>query len=303
MPFAQRAAGTRCTTQAVPWRIMGGVYRGPVLLRIAAGVALAALCTSCTPSAPWSVALPDPTVRPASSIDAISSYERAAVTVASIFEQDLEFPSFPVTLHFFPGRGPFEAALLESGYDADLARDTAGSMAAIGGHRQVLLNESTLVALTWPARVGMLAHELTHSLQYEWGGGVRGASDQWLREGFAEWVTARVLERLGAITLEQVRRQKRDDFRRVDRARVPRLEVMATFPEWVAINQELNAAPYAYAFLAADFLVERYGLPAVIRYFELFARSGDRARNFRAAFGENVSSFEDALLEHLLTRR
>ena len=271
----------------------------------AAVIGLLALCTGCAVPQPWTIALPQATVRPASRMDGIVSYDRAASTIAAVFERDLGFPSFPVTLHFFPGREAFQAALLQSGYDPALAKDTAGTMGAVGGHRQVLLNESILVPLSWPARVYMLAHELTHSLQYEWGGGVRGASDQWLREGFAESVTGRVLERLGATTLERVRQQKRDEFRGMNRARLPRLDEMATFPAWVEVNSRRDAAPYtyAYAFLAADFLIERHGMAAVIGYFKLFARSADRRVNFRAAFGEELSSFEEALHAHLRIRR
>jgi hypothetical protein len=77
---------------------------------------------------------------------------------------------------------------------------------------------------------------------------------------------------------------------------------MATFPEWVDVNSRLGGLPYTYAFMAADFLVERHGIAAVVRYFELFARSGDRQGNFRAAFGEELPAFEDALLAHVRRR-
>lgn len=270
---------------------------------IALGLTVVILCNGCAASEPWSLALPQPALRPASDIYAITSYERAAATIAAAFERDFGFGSFPVTLHFYPGRDAFEAALLQSGYDPSLARDTARTMSAVGGHRQVLLNESMLLPLSWPGRVGLLAHELTHSLQYEWGGGVRGASDQWLREGFADWITARILARLGATTIERVREQKREEVRTLDRSRIPRLDAMATFPEWVEANSRFEGAPYAHALLAVDFLIDRHGTAAVVRYFELFARSGDRRENFRAAFGEDLSAFEEALLGYVLPRR
>lgn len=279
---------------------MNGVTR---IRAFAAGLAVVILCSGCAVSEPWSLALPQPALRPGSDIYAITSYERAAATIAVAFERDFGFAPFPVTLHFYPGRDAFEAALLQSGYDPSLARDTARTMGAVGGHRQVLLNESMLLPLSWPGRVGVLAHELTHSLQYEWGGGVRGASDQWLREGFAEGIAARVLERLGATTLDRVREQKRQEIRAVDRSRIPRLDAMATFPEWVEVNSRIGGAPYTYAFLAADFLIERHGMAAITRYFELFAGSGDRRGNFRTAFGEDLSAFEEALLGHVLPRR
>jgi hypothetical protein len=56
-----------------------------------------------------------------------------------------------------------------------------------------LLNELRLSNLEWGDRVALLAHEMAHSFQYELGGGRRGTSDQWLREGFADWVAIGVL--------------------------------------------------------------------------------------------------------------
>jgi hypothetical protein len=259
-------------------------------------LALLAFASGCAPVGhARSVVLPQATIRPVSRIDAISDYDRAVATIFEIFRRDLGFPAFPVTFQFYPERRAFEAALLAVGYDAALARDTANAMGAIGGYRRVLLNESTLVPLSWPARVGLLAHEMTHSLQYEWGGGVRGRSDQWLREGFAEWVAIRVLERLGAVSLDDVRRQRRDELRRIRRARAPALDELATFPQWVAVSSRSGAAPYAHAFLAVDSLIERHGINAIAQYFRLFVLSQDRATNFRIAFGDDLATFESAL--------
>jgi hypothetical protein len=44
----------------------------------------------------------------------------------------------------------------------------------------------------------LLAHELTHTVQYELGGGHRGTSDQWLREGFAGVRRATIVDRYRA---------------------------------------------------------------------------------------------------------
>jgi hypothetical protein len=68
---------------------------------------------------------------------------------------------------------------------------------------------------------------------------------------------------------------------------MPALAEMSTFPQFVALASRNDVAPYAQAFLAVDALIERHGLPAVIRYFELFAASQDRTGNFTAAFGED----------------
>ncbi|HSL19980.1 MAG TPA: hypothetical protein VK886_00495 [Vicinamibacterales bacterium] len=245
------------------------------------------------------VSLPDPSVRPVANIRTISDYPVAAASIVEVLERDFGFRRFPVAFYFCPDRQAFEEMLLDSGYDAAFARQTARTMDAVGGYRRVLLNESALERQDWPGRVASLAHEVGHSLQYEWGGGQRRTSDQWLREGFAEWLAMRVMDRLGGVTYGQVRRQYADALRRTRRARSPRLDEMVTFREWVELASRQDIAPYAQAFLSVDFLIERHGLPAVVDYFERFARDQDRESNFRAAFGENLAAFESAVTDAL----
>ncbi len=115
---------------------------------------------------PQLVTVPQPGLRPVASLDQVFDYRTAAATVAWIFEHDFGFPSFPATFRFYPNREAFEQALLEVGYDQDLARSAAKTMTAVGGHRGVLLNNAMLGSLPWANRVALLAHEFGHSLQY-----------------------------------------------------------------------------------------------------------------------------------------
>ena len=82
---------------------------------------------------------------------------------------------------------------------------TAQTLVAVSGYRRVLINDAAVRELPWPYRIALLAHELTHTIQYEWGGGTRGTSEQWLREGFADWVEMETLVALGFTTREQAR--------------------------------------------------------------------------------------------------
>jgi hypothetical protein len=241
-------------------------------------------------------------VRPALRLDEIEDYRTAAGTVARIFQRDLGFPPFPVTFEFYPSVEAFEKKLVAVGYDAALARSTASAMTAVGGYRGVLLNDAKFARLPSAERVAMLAHELGHSLQYELGGGKRGASDQWLREGFAEWLSIRVLERLDGASMTGVRRDRQRALRAAGRAKTPRLTDLVTFPTWVRAAERYGGSMYALAFLAADFLLERHGVPAVVDYFKRFATSDDRIGNFRAAFGEELNAFEAALAARLWKR-
>ena len=253
-------------------------------------------------SAPRLVSLPQPDLKPAPRLEYIFDYRTAAVTVASISERDLGLPSFPITFRFYPHEAAFERALLEVGYDAALARSTAKTMTAVGGYRGVLLNELRLSGLEWPDRVALLAHEMTHSLQYELGGGDRGTSDQWLREGFADWIALRVLDRIADMSIARIRQARERELRAAGRSKVPKLSELVTFPQWVRAGERHGSTIYALAFVAVDLLLERHGVESLIVYFKQFATSRDRRTNFRAAFGEDVETFERAVMERVWHR-
>jgi hypothetical protein len=258
-----------------------------------ATILLAGGCASS--SAPELISVPQHGVNPVRRLDQISDYRTAAATVTAILHRDLGFDEFPVTFRLYPSREAFERALLASGYEPGLARRTAKTMTAVGGHRSVVVNEASLAVMRWPDRVAVLAHELAHSVQYELGGGKRGTSDQWLREGFADWLSIRVIEQLDVPIMLQVRRARQRDMRALGRPRAPRLNQLVTFPQWVQAGERHGAAAYALAFLAVDVLLERHGQDSVLSYFRRFAASDDRAGNFRAAFGEDIETFQAAV--------
>ena len=117
---------------------------------------------------------------------------------------------------------------MTSGYDPVLAEETATRMGAIGGYRRVLLNDEALAGAGGAAKVALLAHELTHSLQYQaWRRHPRHLV-QWLREGLAEWVAARVVAALGVQSLSESR-GRRVDLLRGHKGAPVALGEMATF--------------------------------------------------------------------------
>lgn len=228
----------------------------------------------------------------------IETYEAALAAIAAVIEEDLGLPRPDAAVHFHQDAGAFRTALEANGYDPALARDTAASLSAVSGYQRVIVNNASLEEQPWPIRIALLAHELTHTIQYEWGGGTRGTSDQWLREGFAEWVEVEVLVRLGFTTRPQAQRIVLGRLRDVDVRTLPTLTQMVTFPDWVAVVQRSNQeAVYGHAMLATQFLLERAGVEKAIEYFKLFASSPDRQANFERAFGVPLTAFEQTWLE------
>ena len=231
---------------------------------------------------------------PRAHIDEIHDYADAIPLIADILERDVGLPPARGTLYLHADRAHFEAALLEQGYSEPLARETAQIMAAIGGADKVIANAGAFSGQAWPQRIATLAHELVHVAQYEMGGGTRGTSDQWLREGLAELLSHRVLESLGLVRLAQIRQRARLIVLDADaQAPLPRLVELVTFPEWVRAGSRHRSAPlYPLAPIAIGHLVETHALEAVLAYFRRFATSSNREQNFLEAFGETVQSFD-----------
>lgn len=222
----------------------------------------------------------------------IDNYAQAVASIRVVMT-GLGLPAPRASLYFHPDRNAFQAALEGEGYTPEFARQTAATLTAVSGFERVVINDRAMEDVGWLFRVALLAHELTHTLQYEFAGGSRGTSDQWLREGFAEWVEVEVLVRLGFTTRAAAQRVLRLRLRDADAGRWPPLSEMVTFPQWVALAERVGQEPlYGYAGVAAEYLLERHGLPAAIDYFRLFETSDDRFANFRQAFGQDLNEFE-----------
>jgi hypothetical protein len=276
----------------------------PTRSRRAAVAMLATTLVACAAGGgPHIITFPETRTRPVAHIDGIFTYSSALATIGSLFERDFGFPRLSVTLTFYPDEKAVEAALLASGHDPSLARDGAARLRAIAAHEHVIVNESKMRDREWADQVASLAHELVHCLQYQLGGGVRGTSEQWLREGFAEWVALAVLERLRALETGEPRRLMLEQLRATDPARAPSTDAMMTGPQWVGLGARRDIAPQAQATLAVDLLIERHGIPAVLAYFERFAAAQDPQGNFRAAFKIDRSAFEAAFNARLGLRR
>ena len=268
-------------------------------------VVLALLAVGCAARVdpPRAIVLEQIQARPEPRAEFVNDYEGAMASIAAITETDLGLPKLQGTLHLVPDRDAFYTVLQANGADAATARGAADTMLAIGTHRAVYVNQASFARLNWNARLAILSHEATHVAQYELSGGKRGTSDQWLREGFADYVQAHVLEKLqvGTMTRDTIlQRNTRFIAQPGMREQLPPLERLSNFPEWVAVaNSPATKLLYPYAYVATDFLIRRHSLDEAINYFRLFAESDDRVANFRKAFGEEWSAFDAALRLHI----
>jgi hypothetical protein len=263
----------------------------PLLIRLVFSFGIALLASSCAHGAATFEIVPAPpnTGTPASA--RTRTYETARTLVLDALERELPLPRVDASLVLFSNRRSFELGLLQIGYPEALAR-SASSFSAIGGARAVLMNAGVTDRLTRTERIRLIAHELVHTLQYQLIGGRRGASEQWLREGFAEWVACRVTARLGLGSFDALRDDVIDQLAGVRLGTPPApFDQLATFPQWVEAQQRYEVPVYAQAFVAAELLIEMRGVAAIVGYFETFKDTEDRDRAFVDAFGLDRGAF------------
>ncbi len=271
------------------------------------GFVIATILAGCT-AVPREVRL---TVMPGVSrpvVAQISNYQDATDAIVSVMTEDLQMPvpRTSVTLYFYPYREAFAQGLIDQ-FHTDPTMARAISKTALGRIRQTkegkrfLVNNEILDGLKWPERIHVLAHELTHVVQYELAEG-KLTGDLWLIEGFADWVGYQVIAALGLDTVSRRKDLKISQVRQ-ERELTP-LSQMITVQEWQALNARYGSAmPYAQAFLATDLLIEQRGLAAILDYFRRMPHATDLIETFQAAFGIELSTFEQefaAYLESLL---
>jgi len=229
----------------------------------------------------------------------IRDYATALSAVADTLEHEFGLPRPRGTLVVFPNRDAFAEGLLAIGYDPTLARRSADAFRAIGGATGILLNGGSLRGARWEDRVQLIAHELVHVVQYAFANGVRGTSEQWLREGFAEIVSMQTIERLGFGHYRHMRESVVAPLGAVRPGTLPvSFRRLSTFPDWAAAQSREAVPVYAQAFVAAELLLQRHGLPALVDYFRRFGTSMDKDANFAAAFGRTIDDFDREFLAH-----
>ncbi len=228
---------------------------------------------------------------------AVGGYEGAVRTIAAVITGELGLP-LPdrFTVLVYPTRTEYERGLIR---DGRLPPERAARLAAYSvglAHRhRLFINDEALRGARRGVWLGVVAHELTHLAQYELAGGGRGRSEQWLREGMADWVAARVLERLGEATFGGRRQRLIGVLARAS----PGLEHALDLADlgrplrWEARHLASGEPSlYPLAFLAVDDLVRRRSFSSLIVYFQAFAASDERFGHFRRAFGLSMEAFE-----------
>jgi Domain of unknown function (DUF4157) len=249
-------------------------------------------------------------------------YQKTLAAITSVMITDLKLPAVHGSVIFYSSQGSFEAGVMQASQE-DLerlrqqlgprgnqlnreavlfsAKRSAVSAVALAMYEKVLVNEWKFSKTPRSEQLHILAHELTHLVQKEMVDYRLVLFDQWLVEGFAEWVGYKVADSLG---VESMARGRETALGFIATAKsyqtFPNLRQLAVNSDWITWSRTLGrSATYGQALIAVDYLIEQKGLPTVIQYFRLFGKINDHNRNFAKAFGESISSFDDRFTSHL----
>ena len=196
--------------------------------------------------------------------------------VAWLIRHKLELPFPPaIKAYVYVNQATLVDGLVKvAGDNTDDAWDKGRYAAGVAARSGLFLRGDYLARMHRAGRAGLFAHELAHVSQAQLREGGRGRAAQWILEGHADWVKVRVLDLLRY-------RSYADSRDLIVRTVVgsstpvklfPDLQALARNSEWVASTNKLGApATYCQAFLAVDWLVERYGSAKLTEFLGRFS--------------------------------
>ncbi len=239
------------------------------------------------------------------SIEAIKDYQEALSAIVPVMVRELKLPAPQGRVYFYSDAGAYQAALtteLKSHFWPEgesrqvrhklefelfkLTLNVVNETGAITIGQKVLIAEWSMMRLPWRDRVRTLAHELTHVIQSNLSAGRSQLMDHWLSEGFAEWVSFKVVDALGAKDFFN------NQMRQACRYKIANLRELETFESWRGLGRKTR---YGQSACAVHYLAVQDGVPAVLEYFRLFKDRFDTEQNFATAFGKSDDAFNQEL--------
>ena len=275
-------------------------------------------------AAPQVLPIPAPSENAVRPLDWLNeNYPEVLSAISTAMVRELKFPPVQGVVTFYSNYQTFESGLAAE-FDASarraeeragrrqpeavrqqniafLARQRSVTAAAVAINGNVLVHEIAFRRYPWSERVRVLAHEITHVLQRNLAAQRPASWENWLIEGFADWVGYKVLDSLNIENFAKSRQGVVDSVvagsARQTLPSLIQLHTQADILTWTR-TQGRHAA-YGQGMVAIDLLIEEKGMAAVLDYFRKFAELNNRQRNFSEAFGETLENFNDKFSQYL----
>jgi hypothetical protein len=218
----------------------------------------------------------------------VTTLPEAIAAIVTVCTRDLELPPVePLYVHLYRD---IDSYTYYTGKFFTTQENKPRLTLAVPHENQLHISLATARGQVWGALLRVLAHEYGHNIEYVLSAGA--SVPRWISEGFAEWVSAKVMDKLGwesyASSLGRAERElSRYEYH------PPLLSDLESDGGWSGVSAQAKGrvGTYDLAFLAVDRLIEKKGAPAMMDYFE--------AKNFAASFGRSQDEFERAMSAEL----
>ncbi|HEY2989462.1 MAG TPA: hypothetical protein VGL11_17150 [Candidatus Binatia bacterium] len=241
-----------------------------------------ALAACSLPERPLLVPVSNPPALRPTSPQQVKGLEQAIAAIMTVCAEDLGLPRVePFYLQLYKDPNAY------SYYTDDFARireDNIRLTLAVAHENELHVNMESARGQSWGMLLRLLAHDYGHNLEYVLIGGKQPRS-LWLKEGFADWVAAKVMDALGWESYESSLSRAERELSRYETS-PPRLSDLESVVGWLRVldRPKGRAATYNLAFLAVHKLIAKKGAAGIMDYFQ--------SDNFPQSFGLTKNSFE-----------
>jgi hypothetical protein len=218
----------------------------------------------------------------------VKTLPEALAAIVTVCTTDLELPPVePLYVHLYKD---IDSYTYYTGQFSAPEEKKPRLTLAFPHENQLHISLATARGQVWGALLRVLAHEYGHNVEYVLSAGA--SVPRWISEGFAEWVSAKVMDSLGwesyASSLGRAERElSRYEYH------PPLLSDIETTGGWSGVSAlpKGRVATYDLAFFAVDKLMGKKGAQAMMDYFE--------SKDFAAVFGRSQDDFERSIAAEL----
>ncbi|HEX2385274.1 MAG TPA: hypothetical protein VHL99_01855 [Candidatus Binatia bacterium] len=218
----------------------------------------------------------------------VKTLPEALAAIVTVCTKDLELPPVePLYVHLYKD---IDSYTYYTGKFSATGENKPRLTLALPHENQLHISLATARGQVWGALLRVLAHEYGHNIEYVLSAGA--SVPRWISEGFAEWVSAKVMDGLGWESYASSVGRAERELSRYE-YHPPRLSDLETASGWAGVSAQPKGrvGTYDLAFFAVDKLMEKKGVPAMMEYFA--------SRDFAGVFGRSQEDFERALAGEL----
>jgi hypothetical protein len=224
----------------------------------------------------------------------IETIEQAMASIITVCREDLGLPNVdPLYINLHKNA----ASLAYWGKHKSLSTPES-NMPAFAVGNTMHINLELVGRAPWGSLIRILAHEYAHNVYYQIAGD-RQVGQRWFREGFAEWVAAKTLHRLGWQPYDMAMHRAMQEVIQ-HRELLPDITSLTQEKSWWSEFQKPKGGirTYSLAFVAFDRLMQREKFGAVKK----FVASNDFDRSFERSWSEFSLDIRNYLKETVKPR-